>query len=118
MLFSGNKIIGVCIMILLVTRQVVVLSTFHIYKWRKYNNEIERIRRKLGFKPKEYLNDEENVVVENKNRIMKEISEEHNLPFYDIDAIMMKSKYWHVDFIHYIPESNSFVAEYLCRLLV
>ena len=52
------------------------------------------------------------------NRIMKEISEEHNLPFYDIDAIMMKSKYWHVDFIHYIPESNSFVAEYLCRLLV
>lgn len=100
------------------TRQVVVLSTFHIYKWRKYNNEIERIRRKLGFKPKEYLNDEENVVVENKNRIMKEISEEHNLPFYDIDAIMMKSKYWHVDFIHYIPESNSFVAEYLCRLLV
>ncbi|WP_216955820.1 hypothetical protein [Phocaeicola vulgatus] len=49
---------------------------------------------------------------------MKEISEEHNLPFYDIDAIMMKSKYWHVDFIHYIPESNSFVAEYLCRLLV
>lgn len=49
---------------------------------------------------------------------MKEISEEHNLPFYDIDSIMMKSKYWHVDFIHYIPESNSFVAEYLCRLLV
>lgn len=98
--------------------KVIVLSTFHIFLWRKYNNEIERIRRKLRLKPKEYLNDEENVVVENKNRIMKAVAEEYNLPFYDIDAILMKSKFWHVDFIHYIPESNSFVAECLFRLLV
>ena len=100
------------------SKKVVVLSTFHIFKWRKYNNEIERIRRKLCLKPKEYLNDEENVVVENKNRIMKQVAEEHNLPFCDMDAILMKSKYWHVDFIHYIPGSNSFVADCLRKLLV
>lgn len=98
--------------------RVVVLSTFHIVKWRKYNHEIERIRRKLCLKPKEYLNDEENVVVENKNKIMKAVAEEHNLPFCDMDAIMMQSKYWHVDFIHYIPESNPFVAECLSKLII
>lgn len=98
--------------------RVIVLSTFHIYKWRKYNNDIERIRRKIGFKPKETLNDAENVVVEEKNRIMRKVAEEHNLLFCDIDSVLMSSKYWHVDFIHYIPESNAFVADYLSKQIL
>ena len=98
--------------------KVIVLTTLHMYKCRKYNADIERIRRKLWIKPKEYLNEEENVVVEGKNRIMKEVANRYNLSFYDIDDRLMKSKFWHVDFIHYIPESNLYVSQILRDLLV
>lgn len=97
--------------------KIIILTTLHMFKSRKYNNDIERIRRKLGIKPIEYLNDDENVVVEGKNRIMKAVSRKYNLSFCDIDACLMASNYWHVDFIHYIPESNVFVSEILKNLL-
>lgn len=95
---------------------IIVLSTLHMYKWRKYNHDIERLRRKLMIKPKEYLNYEENIVVEGKNRIMKEVAEEKNIRFYDIDSVLMESKFWHTDFIHYIPESNLFISKILKEL--
>lgn len=97
--------------------KIVILTTLHMFKWRKYNSDIERIRRKLMIKPKEFLNDEENVVVEGKNIIMREIANEKGLSFYDIDESLMSSKYWHVDFIHYIPESNKYVCSILKSLL-
>lgn len=97
---------------------VIVLTTLHMYKWRKYNSYLERIRRKLMInKPKEYLNEQENVVVEGKNHIMKYIAETKGLKFYDIDQSLMKSRFWHTDFIHYIPESNQFVCNILKDLL-
>lgn len=100
-----------------ISSDITVLSTLHMYKWRKYNHDIERIRRKLMIKPKEHLNHEENVVVEGKNRIMQEVAEEKNVRFYDIDSVLMESDYWHTDFIHYIPESNTFVANILLQLM-
>lgn len=100
-----------------VSSKIIILSTLHMFKWRKYNNDIERIRRKLMIKPKEFLNIEENVVVEEKNRIMRDVSSEQRVVFYDIDDELMKSNYWHVDFIHYIPESNVFVCTILNSLL-
>lgn len=102
---------------LLHSRDVIVLSTLHMFRWRKFNQDIERIRRKLRIKPKEFLNDDENIVVERKNSIMKEVATSKNLHFYDIDATLMKSRFWHTDFIHYIPESNSFVCEILKGLI-
>lgn len=93
--------------------KIIVLTTLHMFKWRKYNSDIERIRRKLMIKPKEYLNDEENIVVKKKNAIMEDIAKERNIAFYDIDKSLMSSKYWHVDFIHYIPESNKFICNIL-----
>lgn len=95
------------------SHNVIVLSTLHMYKWRRYNTDIERIRRKLMLKPKEYLNDIENIVVENKNLIMERVAKRRGIKFYDIDKDLMESKYWHVDFIHYIPESNRFI----CRIM-
>lgn len=38
---------------LYISPKVIVLTTLHIYKWRKYNNDLERVRRKLMIKPKE-----------------------------------------------------------------
>lgn len=49
--------------------KIIILSTLHMFKWRKYNPVIEIIRRKLMIKPKEYLNDGESVVIERKNII-------------------------------------------------
>lgn len=98
--------------------KIIILTTLHMFKWRKYNSDIERFRRKLLIKPKEFLNDVENVVVEGKNAIMKEIADEKGLTFYDIDDVLMSSKYWHVDFIHYIPESNRYVCSILKSLLL
>ena len=96
---------------------VVVLSTLHMFKCRRKNQSIERIRRKLMIKPKETLDYEENIVVEGKNRIMQEIADEKGIKFYDIDSTLMKSKFWHTDVIHYMPESNKFVADILIRLM-
>ncbi|SHF10545.1 hypothetical protein SAMN05444349_11184 [Bacteroides faecichinchillae] len=97
--------------------KVFVLSTLHMYKTRKYNPYIERVRRKLCIKPKEILIDIENRIVEGKNFIMREIASEKGVCFYDIDKQLMNSKFWHTDFIHYIPESNKFVCELLRGLL-
>lgn len=84
---------------------------------RKYNHDIERIRRKLMIKPKEKLNDYENRVVEGKNTIMRRIAKNYSLKFHDIDKDLMESKFWHTDFIHYIPESNLFISEIIKQLL-
>lgn len=48
---------------------------------------------------------------------MREIASEKGVCFYDIDKQLMNSKFWHTDFIHYIPESNKFVCELLRGLL-
>lgn len=109
-----NHLIDEC---LIHTKQIIVLSTLHMFEWRRYNNDLERVRRKLRIKPKEILNEAENVVVERKNLIMKKVSESKKLTFYDIDFDLMRSRFWHTDFIHYIPESNGFVCNILKRLI-
>ncbi len=103
---------------LYINPKVIVLTTLHIYKWRKYNNDLERVRRKLMIKPKEEWGEvEDNIVVEGKNRIMQEVAEIRKLTFCDIDKMLMQSRYWHVDFIHYIPEANKYIASILKSLL-
>lgn len=97
--------------------KVIVLTTLHMYRWRKYNKFIELLRRKFKIKPKEILNEYENIVVEGKNAIMRDIANYQDLLFYDIDKKLMESIYWHVDFIHYIPESNIFVCNILKDLI-
>lgn len=99
------------------SKKVIVLTTLHMVISRKYNHDIERIRRKLMIKPKEKLNDYENRVVEGKNTIMRRIAKNYSLKFHDIDKDLMESKFWHTDFIHYIPESNLFISEIIKQLL-
>lgn len=48
---------------------------------------------------------------------MQEVAEIRKLTFCDIDKMLMQSRYWHVDFIHYIPEANKYIASILKSLL-
>ncbi|MCM1520317.1 MAG: hypothetical protein NC098_05980 [Lachnoclostridium sp.] len=97
--------------------KVIILSTLHMFIPRKANRYIEYIREILNIKPKEKFDDAENAVVEAKNKIIEQVANEYNLTFYDIDDIMLKSKYWHKDNIHYIRKSDSFVTSKLISLL-
>lgn len=97
--------------------KVIILSTLHMFIRRNSNKYIEFIREIIGFRPKEILDDNENAVVEVKNKIIQQVANEHGLPFYDIDKTLLESKYWHKDNIHYISKSNKFVASRLIELL-
>lgn len=97
--------------------KVIVLTTLHLFKPRKYSAAAEIVRRKLRIRPKEVPDTQENIVVEGKNRIMKAVAERLGLPFCDIDAELMASRYWHKDHIHYIRESDGFVSGRLLGLI-
>ena len=97
--------------------KVIVLTTLHMFKSRNTKGFAERLRRKFMLKPVEIPDEENNVVVEGKNRIMKSVAEKRGLLFHDIDADLMASRYWHDDFIHYMPQSNPFVAAIIKSLL-
>ena len=92
------------------SRQIIVLSTLHMVMPHNRFHFIEKIRKKFFIKPKENFNDTENQVVEGKNTIMEEIAKKKDVPFYDIDSVLLNSKYWHYDHIHYIPQANDYIV--------
>lgn len=93
--------------------QVIALSPLHMFERRKFNPVVEHFRRRVMVKPREVLDATENEVVEKKNEIMKEVARAESVDYHDVDAVMLKSKYWHDDNIHYIPQANPYIAELL-----
>ena len=86
--------------------KLLVLPAFLIVK---VPARLGRVRRMLRL-PEEY-DDKENAIIRRRNDIMHEVADEAAVPFFDLTAEMLVSKYVHKDHIHYENAAKSFMTD-------
>lgn len=95
------------------TDEIIIESIFYsVFPYKR--TILNRLRR-----PKEKYNDEINAMKERKNEIMKKVAEDVQLPYCDINRIMMDkgSYYRHFDDIHYEERAKPFIVREMARYM-
>ena len=88
------------------SERLLVLPAFFIVRAPEHFGRIRRVLRLP-----EVFDDKENDVIKQRNEIMHEAADEAGITYYDLTAVMLRSKYVHKDHIHYENAAKEFIAD-------